>query len=78
LPERVQALVWQVATEFPASRTIYMKLNLFQEVVINCDFPEFKIAAGDIAILNDYVVDRSGEEGCVLEIYSNPISFTRK
>jgi hypothetical protein len=47
-----------------------MKLNLFQEVVINCDFPELKIAAGDIAILNDYVVDRSGEEGCVLEIYT--------
>jgi hypothetical protein len=47
-----------------------MKLNLFQEVVINCDFPEFKIATGDIAILNDYVVDRAGEEGCVLEIYT--------
>ncbi len=47
-----------------------MKLNLFQEVVINCNFPELKIAAGDIAILQDYVVDRSGEEGCVLEIYT--------
>ncbi len=47
-----------------------MKLNLFQEVVINCDFPEFKIVTGDIAILNDYVVDKEGEEGCVLEIYT--------
>ncbi len=47
-----------------------MKLNLFQEVIVNCDFPEFKIATGDIAILNDYVVDRAGEEGCVLEIYT--------
>lgn len=47
-----------------------MKLNLFQEVVINGDFPEFKIVAGDVAVLNDYVVDRAGEEGCILEIYT--------
>ncbi len=52
-----------------------MKLNLFQEVVINCDFLEFKIATGDIAILNDYVVDREGEEGCVLEIYTAAGAF---
>jgi hypothetical protein len=47
-----------------------MKLDLFQEVVVNRDFPEFKIATGDIAILNDYVTDKAGEEGCVLEIYT--------
>jgi hypothetical protein len=45
-----------------------MKLNLFQEVVVNCDFPELKIAAGDIAILNDYVIDQARPEVCVLEI----------
>jgi hypothetical protein len=47
-----------------------MKLDLFQEVVINRDFPEFKIVTGDIAILNDYVMDKNGNEGCVLEIYT--------
>jgi hypothetical protein len=52
-----------------------MKLDLFQEVVVNCDFPELKIAAGDIAILNDYVTDKMGEEGCVLEIYSAAGNF---
>jgi hypothetical protein len=47
-----------------------MKLDLFQEVVVNRDFPSDNLATGDIAILNDYVVDRSGQEGCVLEIYT--------
>jgi hypothetical protein len=47
-----------------------MKLELFQEVVINRDFPEYNIAKGDIAILNDYVIDQTGQEGCVLEIYA--------
>jgi hypothetical protein len=47
-----------------------MKLELFQEVVINRDFPEYNIAKGDIAILNDYVIDQTGQEGCVLEIYT--------
>jgi hypothetical protein len=47
-----------------------MKLELFQEVVINRDFPADNLAKGDIAILNDYVIDRSGQEGCVLEIYT--------
>jgi hypothetical protein len=48
-----------------------MKIDLFQDVVINRDFPEFKIATGDIAILNNYVIDKKGEEGCVLEIYTD-------
>jgi hypothetical protein len=52
-----------------------MKLDLFQEVVVNRDFPEFKIATGDIAILNDYVTDKAGEEGCVLEIYTAAGNF---
>jgi hypothetical protein len=47
-----------------------MKLDLFQEVVINRDIPELKIVTGDIAILNDYVTDKNGNEGCVLEIYT--------
>jgi hypothetical protein len=47
-----------------------MKPELFQEVIINRDFPEYNIAKGDIAILNDFVTDPAGEEGCVLEIYT--------
>jgi hypothetical protein len=47
-----------------------MKPELFQEVIINRDFPEYNIAKGDIAILNDFVTDPVGEEGCVLEIYT--------
>jgi hypothetical protein len=47
-----------------------MKLDLFQEVAIDRDFPSDNLATGDIAILNDYVTDRSGQEGCVLEIYT--------
>ena len=52
-----------------------MKLELFQEVVIDRDFPEFNIAKGDIAILNDYVTDPTGVEGCVLEIYTAAEKF---
>jgi hypothetical protein len=47
-----------------------MKPELFQEVIINRDFPEYNIAKGDIAILNDFVTDPVEEEGCVLEIYT--------
>ena len=47
-----------------------MKLDLFQEVIINRDFPESNLVKGDVAVLNDYVTDADGQEGCVLEIYS--------
>ena len=47
-----------------------MKLDLFQEVIINRDFPEYNLVKGDIAVLNDYVTDADGQEGCVLEIYT--------
>ncbi|WP_309727858.1 DUF4926 domain-containing protein [Chamaesiphon sp. OTE_75_metabat_556] len=47
-----------------------MKPKLFEEVIINRDFPEYNIAKGDIAILNDFVTDPAGVEGCVLEIYT--------
>jgi hypothetical protein len=39
-------------------------------VVIDRDFPSDYLAKGDIAILNDYVTDRSGQTSCVLEIYT--------
>ena len=47
-----------------------MKFKLFEEVIINRDFPEYNIVKGDVAILNDFVADPAGEEGCVLEIYT--------
>jgi hypothetical protein len=47
-----------------------MKPKLFEEVIINRDFPEHNIAKGDIAVLNDFVTDPLGEQGCVLEIYT--------
>jgi hypothetical protein len=42
-----------------------MKPELFQEVIITRDFPEYNIAKGDIAILNNFVTDPLGEEGCL-------------
>jgi hypothetical protein len=47
-----------------------MKLNLFQEAIVNRDFPECNLAQGDIVLLNDYVTDLAGNEGYVLEIYT--------
>ncbi len=47
-----------------------MKPKLFEEVIINRDFPEYNIDKGDIAVLNDFVTDPLGEQGCVLEIYT--------
>ena len=52
-----------------------MKLDLFQEVVITRDFPEHSIVQGDIAVLNDYLKDPIGEEGCILEIYTAAEKF---
>jgi hypothetical protein len=47
-----------------------MKLDLFQEAIVNRDFPEYNLAQGDIVLLNDYVTDSCGNEGYVLEIYT--------
>jgi hypothetical protein len=47
-----------------------MKIPLLQEVIVSRDFPECNVAKGDVAFLNDYVVDADGQEGCILEIYT--------
>jgi hypothetical protein len=48
-----------------------MKLELYQEVALNCDLPEYKLKAGDIAILVDFVSHpNGGEQGCVLEVFN--------
>jgi hypothetical protein len=55
-----------------------MRLPLYQEVVLNRDFPQYQLRKGDIAMLNDYVPhpDR-GEEGCILEIYNPTGEFLK-
>ncbi|NJL54732.1 DUF4926 domain-containing protein [bacterium] len=48
-----------------------MSLELYQEVALTCDVPEYKLRAGDIATLVDFVPHPSnGEEGCVLEVFN--------
>ena len=48
-----------------------MTLELYQEVALTCDVPEYNLRAGDIATLVDFVSHPSnGEKGCVLEIFN--------
>ena len=48
-----------------------MKQYLYREVVLNRDFPEYNLHAGDIATLIDSVPHPSGgEDGAVLEIFN--------
>lgn len=48
-----------------------MKLELYQEVALTCDLPEYGLRAGDIATLIDIVPHpRGGEEGCILEVFN--------
>jgi hypothetical protein len=48
-----------------------MTLELYQEVALTRDLPEYELIAGDIATLVDFVPHPSGgEEGCVLEVFN--------
>ena len=48
-----------------------MKLELYQEVALNRDFPNQKLHKGDIAMLIDYVPHpKDGEEGAILEVFN--------
>lgn len=48
-----------------------MTLELYQDVALLCDLPEYNLRAGDIATLVDFVPHPyNGEEGCVLEIFN--------
>jgi Domain of unknown function (DUF4926) len=48
-----------------------MALELYQEVALTCDLPEYELRAGDIATLIDFVSHpNGGEEGCVLEVFN--------
>ncbi len=48
-----------------------MKLELYQRVVVNQDFPDENVKSGDVGMLVDYVAHPAGgEEGAVLEIFN--------
>jgi len=48
-----------------------MELELYWEVALKCDLPEYKLKAGDIATLIDFVPHPDdGEEGCILEVFN--------
>jgi hypothetical protein len=48
-----------------------MKLEPYQEIALNRDFPENNLYRGDIATLIDYVPHPTeSEEGAVLEIFN--------
>jgi hypothetical protein len=48
-----------------------MTLELYQEVALTRDLPEYQLRGGDIATLVDFVSHPSGgEEGCLLEVFN--------
>jgi hypothetical protein len=48
-----------------------MTLDLYGEVALTRDLPEYGLRTGDIATLVDFVSHPSGgEEGCVLEVFN--------
>ena len=48
-----------------------MKLELFQEIALNRDFPDYNLHKGDMATLIDYVPHpEQGEEGAILEVFN--------
>ena len=48
-----------------------MTLELYQEVALTRDLPEYQLKAGDIATLVNFVSHPSGgEEGCLLEVFN--------
>jgi len=48
-----------------------MQLELYQDVALTCDLPDYNLRPGDIATLVDFVEHPSGgEQGCVLEVFN--------
>ena len=55
-----------------------MKINLYQEIALNRDFPEHNLHQGDIATLIDYVPHpANGEEGAILEVFNALVDLGR-
>jgi hypothetical protein len=48
-----------------------MTMELYQEVSLTRDLPEYGLRTGDIATLVDFIPHlNNGEEGCILEIFN--------
>jgi Domain of unknown function (DUF4926) len=48
-----------------------MTMELYQEVALTRDLPEYGLRSGDVAMLVDFVPHpTNGEEGCVLEVFN--------
>jgi hypothetical protein len=48
-----------------------MTIELYQEVALTHDLPEYGLRSGDVAMLVDFVPHpTNGEEGCVLEVFN--------
>jgi hypothetical protein len=48
-----------------------MNLELYQEIALSRDLPEYNLKTGDIATIVDFVPhSNGGEEGCVLELFN--------
>ena len=48
-----------------------MKIELYEQVALKHDLPDYGLKQGDIATLVDYVSHpEGGEEGCILEVFN--------
>jgi len=48
-----------------------MKPELYTEIALTRDFPEYRLKKGDMATLIDFVDHPTGgEQGCVLEVFN--------
>jgi hypothetical protein len=47
-----------------------MNLELFTEVMLLEDFPQFNLKAGDIAMYIEHLMSQQGKEGAILEIFN--------
>jgi hypothetical protein len=55
-----------------------MKIDLYQEIALKRDFPEYNLHQGDIATLIDYVSHpANGEEGAILEVFNALVDLGR-
>ncbi|MCC6803093.1 MAG: DUF4926 domain-containing protein [Anaerolineae bacterium] len=48
-----------------------MKIDLYEQVALNQDLPDYGLRRGDVATLVEYVPHpKNGEEGCILEVFN--------
>ena len=48
-----------------------MKIELYEQVALRRDLPDYGLRPGDVATLVEYVPHpQNGEEGCILEVFN--------